>query len=248
MSSNQRKREVKLVTLQMLSVKHVAGALNIFTEVQKETFVKLILQMVRGNTIEFENDITKKHNAKNPSFSPKKEVEIKVSLEEILYKQIIRGTTHESAEFASPIFIVKKPGGGTRLILNLKKFNAIAKYVQFEMDGIKIIINIITRNCFMVTKDLKDACYSVAISRRFQKFLKFKWKDKLYCFKCFPNSLGSCPRKSTKLNKVPNITLHFENTPFSGYIDDFLLKGTLAQYVKKTDTKQCACTTSWVLS
>ena len=173
MSSNQRKGEVKLATLQMLSVKNVAGALNIFTEVQKETFVKLISQMVRGNTIEFENDITKKHNAKNPSFSPKKEVEIKVSLEEILYKQIITGTTHESAEFVSPIFIVKKPDGGTRLILNLKKFNAFAKYIQFEMDGIKIIINIITRNCFMATKDLKDACYSVAISRRFQKFLKF---------------------------------------------------------------------------
>ena len=172
MSSNQRKGEVKLATLQMLSVKDVAGALNIFTEVQKETFVKLISQMVRGNTIEFENDITKKH-AKNPSFSPKKEVEIKVSLEEILYKQIITGTTHESAEFVSPIFIVKKPDGGTRLILNLKKFNAFAKYIQFEMDGIKIIINIITRNCFMATKDLKDACYSVAISRRFQKFLKF---------------------------------------------------------------------------
>ena len=65
----------------------------------------------------------------------------------------------------------------------------------------------------------------MVISRHFQKFLKFKWKDKLYCFACFPNGLGSCPRKSTKLNKLPITTLHFENVPLSGYGDDFFTKG-----------------------
>ena len=77
----------------------------------------------------------------------------------------------------------------------------------------------------MATIELKDAYSSVAISRQFPKLLKFKWKDKLYCFTCFPNGLGSCPRKFTKLNKVPITTLHFENVPLSGYIDDFFTKG-----------------------
>ena len=93
------------------------------------------------------------------------------------------------------------------------------------MDGINIIINMVTRNCFMATIDLKDAYCSVGISRLFQKFLKFKWKEKLYCFTCFLNGLGSCPRKFTKLNKVPVTTLHFENVPLNGYIDDFFTKG-----------------------
>ena len=74
----------------------------------------------------------------------------------------------------------------------------------------------VTRNCFMTTIDLKDAYYSVAISRLFQKFLKFKWEDKLYCFTCFPNGLRPCPRKFTELNKAPITTLHFENVPLSG--------------------------------
>ena len=166
-----------------------------------------------------------KHNAKNPSFSPEKEVEIQVILEEMLHKQIIRETAHESTEFVSPIFIVKKPDGGTRLILNLKELNEFVKYEHFKMDGIKTIINMVTRNCFMATINLKDAYYSVAISRQFQKFLKFKWKHKLYYFTCFSNGLGSCPRKFTKLNKVPITTLHFENVLLSGYIDDFFTKG-----------------------
>ena len=54
----------------------------------------------------------------------------------------------------------------------------------------------VTRNCFMATIDLKDAYYSVAISRLFQKFLKFKCKDKLYCFYVFQMVLGLAQESS----------------------------------------------------
>ena len=50
------------------------------------------------------------------------------------------------------------------------------------------------------------------------------------------------------MNKVPITTLHYENVPLNGYIDDFFTKGENFQYVKETYTKQCICTTSWVLS
>ena len=45
----------------------------------------------------------------------------------------------------------------------------------------------------MTTIDLKDAYYKVSIRRLFQKYLNFKWKDKLYCFRCFSTGLGYCP-------------------------------------------------------
>ena len=96
---------------------------------------------------------------------------------------------------------LKKPDGGTRLILNLTELNEFVKYEHFKIDGIKTIINMVTRNCFMGTIDLKDAYYNVTISRLFQKFLKFKWKEKFYCFTCFPNGLGFYPKKFTKLIK-----------------------------------------------
>ena len=51
MSSSQRKGDVKLATLQKSLVKVVAGALNIFTEVQKEKFkIQTIVQMVADIT------------------------------------------------------------------------------------------------------------------------------------------------------------------------------------------------------
>ena len=143
----------------------------------------------------------------------------------MLDKQVLRETIHETTEFVSPIFVAKKTDGVTRLILNLEELDEFVKYKHFKMDGIKTITNMVTRKCFMATIDLKDAYYSVAISRLFKKFLKFKWKDKLHCFACFANGLGPCPRKSTELNKVPVTTLHFENVPLSGYINDFFTKG-----------------------
>ena len=51
MSSNQRKGDVRLATLQKSLVKVVAGALNIFTEVQKEKFeIQTFVQMVADIT------------------------------------------------------------------------------------------------------------------------------------------------------------------------------------------------------
>ena len=51
MSSNQRKGDVELVTLQKSVVKVVAGALNIFHEVQKDKFeIQAIAQMVADIT------------------------------------------------------------------------------------------------------------------------------------------------------------------------------------------------------
>ena len=95
--------------------------------------------MIRRDTIEFENNISIKHNAKNPSFSPEEEIEIQVILKEMLHKQIIGETTRETTELFSPIFMVNKPDGGTRLILNLKELNEFVKYEHFKMEGIKTV-------------------------------------------------------------------------------------------------------------
>ena len=68
--------------------------LNIFKNGKNSRQDRFVLQVVRGDTKEFENDIPVKHNAKNLSFSPEEEVEIQIILEEMLHKQFIRETNH----------------------------------------------------------------------------------------------------------------------------------------------------------
>ena len=76
----------------------------------------------------------------------------------------------------------------------------------------------ITKNCYKKTVNLKNAYYSVTISKYFQRFPRFQQKNKLYCFTYFPNGLASCPRKFIKLNKVPVTCLHLQKIPPSGYL------------------------------
>ena len=90
--------------------------------------------------------------------------------------KVIVPSVPEKSEFVSPNFTVPKPDGGIRLILNLK-----------------------TEGCFMASFDLKDAYFSVKIHEDYQQYLKFRWKNILYKFRCYPNGLGPCPRRCKKL-------------------------------------------------
>ena len=71
------------------------------------------------------------------------------------------------------------------------------------MNSINTILNIITKDCFMASIDLKDVYYSVKISENFQRYLKFEFLNKLYKFVYFKNALAPCPRKFTKITKAP---------------------------------------------
>ena len=51
------------------------------------------------------------------------------------------------------------------------------------------------------------------------------WKDVLYQFTCLPNGLSSCPRKFTKLLKLPLNELHKNGHISASYIDDLYLQG-----------------------
>ena len=132
---------------------------------------------------------------------------------------------HEGNEFVSPIFIRHKQDGEIRLILNVKKLNKYVKYQHFNMKNIKSVLYLVTPNCFMCTIDLKDAYYSVKVNEEFQCYLTFLWKGRLLKFTCYPNGLGPCSRRFTKITKVPCSDLQIRGIPNSAFIDDIFTKG-----------------------
>ena len=76
----------------------------------------------------------------------------------------------------------------------------------------------------MTSIDLKDAYYGVKILENFQRYLKFEFLNKLCKFVCFPRGLAPCPRKFTKITKVPLSDLRLRKNFLSGYINDFFTK------------------------
>ena len=77
----------------------------------------------------------------------------------------------------------------------------------------------------MATVDLKDAYYSVHVSKKHQNYLKFSWNGELYKFTRFLYGLALAPRKFTKLLKPVYSTLTQKGHISSPYIDDSILMG-----------------------
>ena len=138
-------------------------------------------------------------------------------------KHVITECDHEGDKFISPIFLVPKDGDSFRLILNLRKLNQSMPYMHFKMDTADKVIKLVRQNCFMCTVDIKDAYYSVGISESCQKYLKFKYQDKLFKFLALPNGLCSGPRKFTKLSKPALAFLRKRGFIVSAYIDDITI-------------------------
>lgn len=59
---------------------------------------------------------------------------------------------------------------GNRMILNLKNLNKYANKLHFKMDTLNTIIKLVEKDCYMVSIDLKDACYSVPIATSDRKY------------------------------------------------------------------------------
>ncbi|KAJ1086396.1 hypothetical protein NDU88_006515, partial [Pleurodeles waltl] len=55
---------------------------------------------------------------------------------------VVKAPRHPSG-FVSPVFLVDKKGGGSRLILNLKDFNVFLLYRHFKMEGIHLLRDIL---------------------------------------------------------------------------------------------------------
>ena len=191
-----------------------------------------VLQTVCGEKIEFTSLPLQYRSCKGNRFSESENAVIAQEIRKLLDKGVIVESSHEKGEFISPIFLRPKPDGSHRLILNLKSLNKHVLYRHFKMDSIWTAIRLMKPNCFMASVDLKDAYYSVCISEKHQKYLKFIWNATLYKFTCFPNGLAFCPRKFTKLMKPVFSTLRQQGHLSSPYIDDSILIGT--------DYEECA--------
>ncbi|XP_071980402.1 uncharacterized protein [Engystomops pustulosus] len=136
-----------------------------------------------------------------------------------------KGTGHYS-----PLFLIKKPNGSYRLIINLKFLNKWVTYIKFKMESIKSTTPLINHNAFLCTLDLRDAYYHIPIHADSQKFLRFavvspSGEESHFQFTALPFGLSSAPRIFTKVMAEVVKYLRTEEVLVVPYLDDFLLVG-----------------------
>ena len=184
---------------------------------------KSILTSITGVRIDF-TDIVQQTRPPPPiPFSCGDTEKIDREICRLLDKGIIETVTPSEDQYLSNIFFRGKKNGEIRLILNLKYLNLVVEYHHFKMDTIQSVINMMTKNCYMASVDLKDAYYSIPVHTEDRKYLRFKWGSSLFQFTCLPNGLSEAPRKFTKILKVPFAHLRATGHANSAYIDDSAL-------------------------
>ena len=189
--------------------------------------------MVKGARIPLENLPDESENDRKNQIQGNCFESVDQEIQKLLKLGVIIPSDHEEGEIISPIFTREKSDGSYRIILNLKKFNENVSYSHFKMENLFSATDMMRKNCFLASVDLRHAYYSVPVHTKDQKYLKFRWKGKLYAYTCFPNGLSSCPRDFTKLLKPVYSKLRESGHLSACFIDDTCLQGSTYEECKK---------------
>lgn len=149
--------------------------------------------------------------------------EVQKELNHLLRVGAIVRCKESSQQFISPYFLVKKRGGRSRFILNLKRLNMFIEPPHFKMEDFRTVIKLIRPDYYMTTIDLKDAYWLIPIHEKFKKFLRFRVGKNLYQFECIPFGLSIAPYIFTKLIKPIVTFLRSQNIMVVAYLDDFII-------------------------
>lgn len=207
-----------------IEVSKISGRLKFFQKSWEHlTQDSSILEFVTGYKIPFAEEVIQLNKPKVPSMTEIEFENFAVSIEDLIQKGSIRECKPKKDQFISSYFLVDKPNGDKRFILNLKPLNKFIIPPHFKLEDHKTVIKLLTPNCFMASIDLKDAYFLVPIAEDFKKYLRFEFNGNTYEFNCLPFGLCTAPFVFTKLMKPVAQLLRSEGWFSVIYLDDMLL-------------------------
>ncbi|MCG7875172.1 MAG: reverse transcriptase domain-containing protein [Candidatus Thiodiazotropha endolucinida] len=187
---------------------------------EKFTNDQWILQTISGYCIEFIANPFQNKIPKEISFSEEEKKYVDFEIKDLLSKGAVVRSEWEDDQFVSNIFVVPKPNGRYRPIINLKYLNHFVLYEHFKQETFKVVLELIQEKDFFTSIDLQEAYFSVSINPFYRRFLKFIWDGELYHFVCLPFGLSTAPRLFTKILKPIYAWFRQQGIRCSYYIDD----------------------------
>ena len=125
-------------------------------------------------------------------------------------------------QFLSPFFVLTKPDGGSRFVLNSTALNKYLDPEHFKIEDVRTACALIQNGDFFAKIDLEKAYYALAIHPAFRKFLRFRYQGTLFEFRCLPFGLSLAPLIFSKLLRPVFGRLRSEGFRSVTFPDDFL--------------------------
>lgn len=184
---------------------------------------QVLLSWVEGYKIPFISTPTQDKEPLSQPLSPKESKLIEQEIQKLLTLGAIQICNDNPKQFISSTFLVKKPNGKYRFILNLKTLNKWVKSEHFKLEDIRTACNLMFPGCYMAKIDLKDAYFALSINEGHRQYLCFRFKDKTYQFNVMPFGLCSAPLVFTKIMRPVLAELRKQGLMSVNYLDDFLI-------------------------
>lgn len=184
-----------------------------------------MLSCIGGLKLPFSRKVVQHRLPDEPNWSNREIESLKNSINELLSIGAISECDSCDGQFVSKIFLVPKPDGSMRLILNLKQLNTFIEATHFKLEDKSTVMRLLQKGYFMTKLDLKNAYYLVPIHESHRKFLRFQFLGKLFQFNCLCFGLNIAPFVFTKIIKPIVTLLRSKGFLLVAYLDDFLLLG-----------------------
>ncbi|XP_066590898.1 uncharacterized protein [Prorops nasuta] len=192
---------------------------------QQITDDPFVIQCLKGYKIEFNEKPVQNRVPRQGCLNRKDEPLIGDIVTKLLELGAISKVKKLKEQFVSTYFLVAKPNGKMRFILNLKGLNKFIPTQHFKMEDFRTAIKLVSRGCFMGSLDLKDAYFLIPLHRSSQKYICFDWNNNRYQWNCIPFGLNVAPWLFTKIMKPLINNLRKNGLISVVYLDDWLCFG-----------------------
>jgi len=126
--------------------------------------------------------------------------------------------------FYSRLFVVPKPNGKWRPVIDLKALNHFVKVPRFKMESLQSIWSALLPGNYAFSLDLQDAYFHIPIHKSHRKFLRFVVKGQVYQFRALPFGLASAPWIFTQVMSQVKSMVHLKGIQLYLYFDDWLVQ------------------------
>ena len=157
------------------------------------------------------------------SQNPLKDRLIQDQIEELLLKDVLEEVESPGDPgFYSILFMVPKPNGKWRPIIDLSRLNKHIDCPKFKMESVQSIWDYLLPKQYCFSLDLQDAYLHVPVHRRSRKYLRIFRRGKVYQFKALPFGLCTAPLIFTKVVSEVKVMVQNQMIQMCSFLDDWL--------------------------
>ena len=157
--------------------------------------------------------------------NPVKSWSLTEALRSLIGKLVVEKVVVKSSlAFFNRLFLVPKPNGTWRPILDLSQLNLFLQSNTFKMETPETIRLSLQKQEWVTSLDFSDAYFHIPINHRSRKYLRFFLNSQTFQFTALPFGLATAPVEFTKVTKEVKLMAQAKGIRIHQYLDDWLLR------------------------